>query len=186
MRVIAGIFRSRQLKGKPPEGTRPTSDKLRETLFNVLGPAVQDAVFLDGFAGIGGIGIEALSRGARAVYFVDRSRKAWEIIRENLQSLQVTAGVRVLEASMAKSLDLFERDGVVFDIVFLDPPYEREALYTECLSEFSKRPLLAENGLLIMEHSKRVELPEVAGKLRRYRQLTQGDSTLSFYRTEHD
>ena len=186
MRVIAGIFRSRQLKGKPPEGTRPTSDKLRETVFNVLGPGVQDATFLDGFAGMGGIGIEALSRGASRVYFVDRSRKACAIIRENLQSLQVTEGVRVLEATMDRSLDLFEREGVVFDIVFLDPPYEREALYTDSLLDFGKRPLLAENGLLIMEHSRRVVLPEVAGKLRKYRQLTQGDSTLSFYRTEHD
>ena len=186
MRVIAGIFRSRQLKGRPPEGTRPTSDKLRETVFNVLGPSVQGSVFLDGFAGMGGIGIEALSRGARMVYFVDRSRKACAIIRENLQSLQVAEGIRVLEAPMDRSLDLFEREGVVFDIVFLDPPYERESLYTESLSDFGKRQLLAENALLIMEHSKRVELPEVAGKLRRYRQLTQGDSTLSFYRTEHD
>ena len=76
MRVIAGLFRSRQLKGTPPAGIRPTSDKLRETLFNVLGPRVEGSVFLDGFAGMGGVGIEAISRGARSVYFVDQSRKA--------------------------------------------------------------------------------------------------------------
>jgi 16S rRNA G966 N2-methylase RsmD len=87
---------------------------------------------------------------------------------------------------MDKALDLFERDGVAFDIVFLDPPYERETLYLESLTDFASRPLLNDGGFLVMEHSKRVELPETAGKLQRYRTLTQGDSTLSFYRTEHD
>ena len=91
MRVIAGTFRSRRLKGTPPAGIRPTSDKLRETLFNVLGPRVENSVFLDGFAGMGGVGIEAISRGARSVCFVDQGRKACSIIRENLESLEVKA-----------------------------------------------------------------------------------------------
>jgi 16S rRNA (guanine966-N2)-methyltransferase len=147
----------------------------------VLGPRVENATFLDGFAGMGGIGIEALSRGARMVYFVERSRKACALIRENLRSLEVTEGARVVEAPIDKALDLFERDGVTFDIVFLDPPYERESLYTESLADFAARPLLSEGAVLVMEHSKRVEMPETAGKLQRYRALTQGDSTLSFY-----
>lgn len=184
MRVISGLFRSRQLKGKPPAGVRPTSDKLRETLFNVLGPRVEGATFLDGFAGMGGVGIEALSRGARFVYFVDQSRKACAIIRENLKSLDVTAGFRVIEAALEKALDLFEREGAAFDIVFLDPPYERESLYAESLAAFGSRPLLAETGVLVMEHSKRVELAEASGRLKRYRVLMQGDSTLSFYKAE--
>lgn len=184
MRVISGIFRSRQLKGKPPAGTRPTSDKLRETLFNVLGPLVQDSVFLDGFAGMGAIGIEALSRGARQVYFVERSRQACAIIRENLQLLEVSDGVRVIEAPMEKALNFFENEHVAFDIAFLDPPYDREALYRESLSDFATGSLLLDGGILVMEHSRRIELPETAGKLRKYRALTQGDSTLSFYRAE--
>jgi 16S rRNA (guanine966-N2)-methyltransferase len=182
MRIIAGIFRSRQLKGKPPAGIRPTSDKLRETLFNVLGPRVQDASFLDGFAGIGGVGIEAISRGARFVCFVDQSRKASAIIRQNLEGLEVADGFRIVEADLGKSLDLFEREGATFDIVFLDPPYERKELYTESLSTFGSRPFISEGGVLVMEHSKRVELPEAEGVLMRYRVLTQGDSALSFYR----
>ena len=182
MRVIAGIFRSRQLKGKPPAGIRPTSDKLRETLFNVLGPRVQDSNFLDGFAGMGGVGIEAISRGARFVCFVDQSRKASAIIRQNLESLEVTEGFRMIEADLGKTLDLFERERATFDIVFLDPPYERQELYAESLSAFGSRHLLTEGGLLVMEHSKRVELPETEGVLMRYRVLTQGDSTLSFYK----
>jgi 16S rRNA (guanine(966)-N(2))-methyltransferase RsmD len=184
MRVIGGAFRSRQLKGTPPAGLRPTSDKLRETLFNVLGPRVEGSVFLDGFAGMGGIGIEAISRGARSVCFVDQSRKACAIIRENLASLGVTEGFRVRESDLGRTLDLFEREGATFDIVFLDPPYEREDLYAESLAAFGSRPLLAEGGVLVMEHSKRVNLDESVGKLLRYRVLTQGDSTLSFYRTQ--
>jgi 16S rRNA (guanine966-N2)-methyltransferase len=182
MRVIAGIFRSRQLKGKPPAGIRPTSDKLRETLFNVLGPRVHGAVVLDGFAGMGGVGIEAISRGASFVYFVDQSRKACAIIRENLSSLEISEGYRVVEADLGKTLDVFERDGTSFDMVFLDPPYEREELYLESLSTFGARPLLNEGAVLVMEHSKRIDLPESEGLLMRYRVLTQGDSTLSFYR----
>ena len=184
MRVIAGLFRSRQLKGKPPAGIRPTSDKLRETLFNVLGPNVDGCTFLDGCAGMGGVGIEAISRGARSVYFVDQSRKACAIVRENLQSLDVTEGFRILECELGKALDLFEREGTVFDIVFIDPPYEKDALYAENLVAFGTRCLLADGGVLVMEHSKRAELAEVVGRLRRYRVLPQGDSTLSFYRAE--
>jgi 16S rRNA (guanine(966)-N(2))-methyltransferase RsmD len=182
MRVIGGTFRSRHLKATPPAGIRPTSDKLRETLFNVLGPRVQGAMFLDGFAGMGGVGIEAISRGALFVYFVDQSRKACAIIRENLASLDVREGFRLIEADLGKTLALFEREGITFDIVFLDPPYERNELYAENLSTFGARPLLREGGVLSMEHSKRIELPETEGALMRYRVLTQGDSTLSFYR----
>lgn len=182
MRVIAGRFRSRQLKGKPPAGIRPTSDKLRETLFNVLGPRVEDSTFLDGFAGMGGVGIEAISRGAQLVCFVDQSHKACGIIRANLESLEVRKGFRVVESDLGKALDLFEREGTTFDIVFLDPPYEQKTLYTESLTTFGARPLLREGGVLVMEHSKRVDLSEIQGALMRYRVLTQGDSTLSFYR----
>jgi len=184
MRVIAGLFRSRQLKGTPPTGIRPTSDRLRETLFNVLGPDVDGCTFLDGCAGMGGVGIEAISRGAAFVCFVDQSRKACAIVRENLESLDVRAGFRVLECELGKALDLFEREGKVFDIVFIDPPYEKEVLYAESLLAFGTRSLLAEGGILVMEHSKRVQLAETVGKLQRYRVLPQGDSTLSFYRAE--
>src|SRR3982751_2971116 len=105
MRVIAGMFRSRQLKGKPPAGIRPTSDRLRETLFNILGPSVEGSVFLDACAGMGGVGIEAVSRGAQSVCFVDQARKSCAIIRENLQSLDVKEGVRVLETALPKAFD---------------------------------------------------------------------------------
>src|SRR5215831_21078527 len=109
MRIISGKFKSRHLKGTPPAGLRPTSDKLRGTVFNILGPRVQDSTFLDGCAGMGAIGIEAISRGAAFVYFVEQSRKACQIIRENLSSLEIKNGYRVLEMDLKKGLDAIDR-----------------------------------------------------------------------------
>ncbi|HLQ77114.1 MAG TPA: 16S rRNA (guanine(966)-N(2))-methyltransferase RsmD [Terriglobia bacterium] len=184
MRIISGKFRSRQLKGTPPAGLRPTSDKLRETLFNVLGSGIPDSDFLDSFSGMGGVGIEAISRGARSVHFVDASRKAVAIIRENLTSLDVHDGYRIHELDALRAFRQFERDAVAFDFAFLDPPYDREDLYTTALESFGTRPLLKEDGILVMEHAKRHSLPDLAGFLRRYRTLVQGDSCLSFYRKD--
>jgi len=181
MRIISGQFKSRQLKGTPPAGLRPTSDKLRETLFNILGPIVEGSDFLDACAGMGGIGIEAISRGADSVYFVDASRNATSIIRENLAMLKLAHGFRILEMDLRKALQWIERENKAFDIVFLDPPYDREDLYTIALEAFGTRPLLKEEGILVMEHSKRFEPPTAGGNLQRYRLLTQGDSCLSFY-----
>ena len=165
----------------PPPGIRPTSDKLKETVFNILGAKVDGSTFLDGYAGMGGIGIEAISRGADSVSFVDNSRKATTIIRENLAMLKIADGFRILEMDLRKALQLFERENRSFDIVFLDPPYDREDLYTIALEAFGTRPLLKEAGILVMEHSKRFEPPAAGGVLQRYRILTQGDSCLSFY-----
>jgi 16S rRNA (guanine(966)-N(2))-methyltransferase RsmD len=172
VRIIAGKFKSRRLKATPPPGIRPTSDKLKETVFNILGASVEGAVFLDGCAGMGGIGIEAISRGAEYVYFVEQSSKACQIIRENLKSLGVEAGYKILEMDLTKALDLA---GVQFDIAYVDPPYEREDLYEAALSRFN-------GSLLILEHSKRTDLPESAGKLRKIRSLVQGDAALAFYK----
>ncbi|HET9131495.1 MAG TPA: 16S rRNA (guanine(966)-N(2))-methyltransferase RsmD, partial [Terriglobia bacterium] len=183
MRIISGKFKSRQLKGTPPAGLRPTSDKLRETLFNILGPSVAGSDFLDACAGMGGVGIEAISRGAQSVCFVDTSRKATAIIRENLAALKIEGGFRILEAELRKAFDVFEGN-TAFDIAFLDPPYDREDLYTMALETFGSRALLKDEGILVMEHSKRQGPPAAAGFLRRYRLLTQGDSCLSFYRKD--
>ena len=119
MRVIAGRFKSRRLKATPPAGIRPTSDKLKETFFNILGASVEGSTFLDGCAGMGGIGIEALSRGASQVCFIDQSRKASRIIRENLESLGIEDGFRILEMDLAKALGVLAREGIHFAIAFL-------------------------------------------------------------------
>jgi 16S rRNA (guanine(966)-N(2))-methyltransferase RsmD len=178
MRVISGKFKSRRLKSSPPDGVRPTSDKLKETIFNIIAARVNGAVFLDGCAGMGGIGIEAISRGATYVYFVEQSRKNCQIIRENLQSLEVSEGYEILQIDLKKALDQIRRS---VDIAFVDPPYDREDVYDACLGRFGAGTLLGPEGLLIMEHSKRIELPDSAGSLRKIRSLVQGDAALAFY-----
>ena len=172
MRVISGKFKSRRLKSTPPAGLRPTSDKLRETIFNILGPSIEGATFLDGCAGMGAIGIEAISRGAAFVYFIEQSRKACHVIRENLKSLQIDDGFKILEMDLTKGLNAIDTP---CDIAFVDPPYDREDLYETALTRFK-------GSLLILEHSKRTELPEAAGGLRKIRSLVQGDAALAFYR----
>ncbi|HYR86183.1 MAG TPA: 16S rRNA (guanine(966)-N(2))-methyltransferase RsmD [Terriglobia bacterium] len=178
MRIISGRFKSRRLRATPPPGIRPTSDKLKETLFNILGASIEQTTFLDGCAGMGGIGIEALSRGAAHVVFVEQSRKACRIIRENLTSLGIKEGYKILEMDLIKALDICARDGIQFDIAFVDPPYERDDLYQACLGRFH-------GGLLIFEHSRRKDLPDSSGTLRKIRSLVQGDAALAFYKPEN-
>lgn len=184
MRIIAGRFKSRHLKATPPVGTRPTSDKLRETLFNILGESVRGCTFLDGCAGVGAIGIEAISRGASTVVFIDQSRKATRMIRENLKGLDIQEGFKIFEVDLSKGLDLCTREGVPIDIAFVDPPYEREQIYKEALQRFAELPLLAPDAIIIFEHSKHFEMPGAAGPLKQTRALLQGDSALTFYRPE--
>src|SRR5437763_9392073 len=178
MRIISGKFKSRHLKGIPPAGIRPTSDKLRETLFNILGARVEGATFLDGCAGVGAIGIEAISRGAASVCFIEQSRKACQMIRENLKALEIDDGFKVLEMDLIKGLNIVE---AAFDIAFIDPPYERDDLYEAAVERFGSTTRLAPQGLLIMEHSKRKDLPESSGRLQKIRSLVQGDAALAFY-----
>jgi 16S rRNA (guanine(966)-N(2))-methyltransferase RsmD len=175
MRIISGKFRSRHLKGSPPPGLRPTSDKLRETVFNILGARVEGSTFLDGCAGMGAIGIEAISRGAAFVYFVEQSRKACQTIRENLKSLEIKEGFRILEMDLKKGIDAIDRP---VNLAFIDPPYDREDLYDAALTHFR-------GDLLILEHSRRKVLPEAAGGLRQIRSLVQGDAALAFYTPEN-
>src|SRR5689334_18995905 len=131
MRVIAGQFRSRPLKAVPGDATRPTSDRLRETLFNVLQAMMplESIVFLDVFAGTGAVGIEALSRGARQVYFVESAKKAAGVIRENLRSLSVTEGFEVIEREANAALRLLDSQSVRCDVCFVDPPYSDAEAY---------------------------------------------------------
>ena len=127
------------------------------------------------------MGIEAISRGAAEVYFVDNSRKAIRIIRENLETLDIKQGFKVLEMDLTRALDTLS---IGFDIAFIDPPYEREDLYMACLERFGTRELLMPAGVLIMEHSKRAGLPESVGSIQLVRSLVQGDAALAFYRSK--
>lgn len=183
MRIIAGKYRGRKLQSPPSSQTRPTSDRLRETLFNILAPRIEGARFLDLCAGTGAVGIEALSRGAAQVTFVDQSRKMSVLIQANLAALKVDdaeVDVEVVEAS-AFLRRLTSRVDTPFDTIFFDPPYAAD--YEAVLEYVGKNVerLLAPDGLMIVEHFKKKELDEEYGMLQRNRILKQGDSILSFY-----
>ncbi len=182
MRVIGGKFRSRRLKTLEGMRLRPTSDPLRETLFNVLGASIVGASFADCYAGSGAVGIEALSRGAAKVFFIEKYKPAAALIRGNLTSLGVFNGYEILPTDVLGGLEQLERRGVRCDFVFLDPPYDASNEYARALTWLGGSGLLATEGLVIVEHSRRAPLPARVGTLERVRELHQGDSRLSLYR----
>jgi 16S rRNA (guanine966-N2)-methyltransferase len=182
VRVIAGQFRSRRLKGPGALKIRPTSDRLRETIFNVLGSTVEDSLFFDLYAGTGAMGIEAISRGAREVIFVESHAKTAQLIRENLATLKLRDGAEVLETPVARGLEKLAARHLLADFVFLDPPYDEPDEYTETLEFLDASHLVAPEGIVIAEHERKLALPEFFTRLERTRLLEQGDAALSFYR----
>ncbi len=189
LRIIAGKYRGRNLKGPPSLEVRPTSDRLRETLFNVIAPRIDGARFLDLCAGSGAVGIEAISRGATHATFVDSSRAMCTLIKSNIELCRIERSESdVVQAEVQDYLRRFVSkqpdSGKPWDIVFFDPPYADN--YLPILDTFAARSssLLTENGLLIVEHQSKNSLPEGLGSLLRYRVLKQGDSALSFYQVE--
>jgi 16S rRNA (guanine966-N2)-methyltransferase len=194
MRVIGGIYRSRKLRTLRGLALRPSSDRLRETLFNVLGPEIADSVFVDLFAGSGAIGIEALSRGARRAIFAENHPAGAALLRSNLQSLgiPVSQAGDALDKAFGGAAEIFAQDGrrvierlaargTKADFVFADPPYADAAAYQDVLDLLGKSQLLAPGSRLILEHERRRELPVIAGQLERVRVLNQGVAALSFY-----
>jgi len=184
MRVIAGKFRSRNLQSLPGTDTRPTYDRLKETLFNVLAAAghLEGKIFVDLFAGTGSIGIEALSRGASHAYFAESAKKPAQIIRTNLQALGIAHEADVFEQTAAESIRALAAAGARADVIFLDPPYKMQGAYSQVLRIVSETGLLSPGGVLVAEHEKRFDPGDGEGQLRRSRTLQQGESALSFYR----
>jgi 16S rRNA (guanine(966)-N(2))-methyltransferase RsmD len=185
MRVIGGEYRSRRLEAPRGMATRPTSDKLRETLFNVLGPDVVGAKFVDLYAGSGAVGIEAISRGAEFVWFAEKAAPAVAAIRANLRALKIAGGFAPEDRGVARLLSSLEKNarGDV-DVVFLDPPYEAVDEYERTMKFLGAHAdeVLAESAVVVAEHSRKQALAERYGELKRYRVLEQGDAALSFYR----
>ena len=185
MRVIAGQFRSRTLRSLPGPAIRPTADRLRETLFDVLSAgnsrALEGAIWADLYAGTGAVGVEALSRGAGKVYFVESARSAFQLIRQNLTSLHVASGVELIHGKVATTLRRWETEKIVLDFVFLDPPYAREREYRDTLQFMAQSVILRESSIVVAEHTKKFDPGEGFGDLKRYRKLVQGDAALSFY-----
>jgi 16S rRNA (guanine966-N2)-methyltransferase len=189
MRIIAGTYRSRRIIAPPEEITRPTSDRLRETLFNVIAPQVPESrfpgsSFLDLYAGSGAVGLEALSRGAAVVYAIESNKKAVRIIEQNLNSLGITDGFELIPAEVAAGLRQVgpSSGNGPFDIVFLDPPYRERGAYEQVLRLLAELDLVSDSGIVIAEHEKHFDPGDSLASFSRYRTLKQGDAILSFYR----
>jgi 16S rRNA (guanine966-N2)-methyltransferase len=182
MRVIAGKYRSRTLRSLKGQALRPTSDRLRETLFNILGPTVEDSLFVDLYAGTGAVGIEALSRGARTAIFVEQHAPAAALIRRNLESLGISGEAEILGVDVLRGLERLEARHVHAQFVFLDPPYAAAEEYESVLEFLGESPIVAPGGCVIVEHLRKRALPERIGELELARVVEQGDAALSFYR----
>lgn len=165
---------------------RPTADRLRETLFDVLTAgnpaALEGTVWLDLFAGTGAVGIESLSRGAEKVYFVEASARAGALIESNLQSLGIMSGFQIVKQDAVRTIHGLSGNGVRAGFVFLDPPYRMQQAYANTLEALSASHILKPSSIVIAEHHKKFDPPAEVGSLRRYRLLQQGDAALSFYR----
>ena len=185
MRIVAGKYRSRILKSLKGNALRPTSDRLRETLFNVLGPNVAASRFLDVFAGTGAVGIEAISRGAGEVVFIENHAPAATLIRRNLASLEIQNGAQILLFDALRGLEKIaarhKPTDAPFDFVFVDPPYAEKDQYDRVLGFLGAASFLSEGSLVIAEHRRSHELPQRIGRLMQTRILRQGDAALSFF-----
>ncbi len=184
MRVIAGTYRSRQLSAPRGSSTRPTSDRLRETLFNILAPRIAGSRFADLYAGTGAVGIEALSRGAEHVWFAENAPPALASLRQNLAALNIRRDFTLEERGVGAMLQHLSKLQQPIDLVFLDPPYEAEDEYSGTLNFFGSvrgRAILASHALVIAEHSSKVKLATRYGALDHTRLVKQGDAALSFF-----
>ncbi len=183
MRISAGEHRGRRLHSPKGSKTRPTSDLLRQALFNVLGARIQEARVLDLFAGTGAVGLEALSRGASHVTFVEVDRRAVESLRANLASLDLTAGARLVVGHALPALARLKAAGEMFDCVFLDPPYAGD-LAARCIERLAPGDLLRENAVVVVQAFHKTALPDQTGDLRRTWRRRYGESSLVLYSKE--
>src|SRR3984885_14860852 len=182
MRVIAGTFRSKLLKSPGKLRLRPTSDRLREPIFKILGPAVEDSLFVALYAGTGAIGIEAISRGAKETIFVESHAVTARLIRANLDVLKIESGAEVIEAAALRGLERIASRHLLADFIFLHPPYEDEGGLSDVLDYLDISHVIAPLGMVIVEHRDKVDMPERLQRLERTRLVEQGDAALSFYR----
>jgi 16S rRNA (guanine966-N2)-methyltransferase len=180
MRIISGKFRGKRLHGPVGTELRPTGDRLKETLFDILGPGIQGAVVLDAFAGTGAIGLEALSRGARQVVFIESNREAVRLIRKNLQWCGVTSGYQILQEDVFMSLRSLARAGFRADVAFLDPPY-RWGPYRDLMTTLFQTGIASVETRVVLEHHRKTPLPDSTPEFSCVRVVCQSDKRLSFY-----
>lgn len=182
MRIIAGLNRGHRIHTLKSMNLRPTSDQMRETLFDVLGPRVRDSRLLDAYAGSGAVGLEALSRGAREVVFVEHHRGAMEMIRRNLAALKMETGFHLISSKVLTAIERLDDEGKPFDFVFLDPPYSEVSEYHHALRQLGRSRLLLPASLVIAEHSRHYHLEDHYSQLEQIRSIRHGDAQLTFFR----
>jgi 16S rRNA (guanine966-N2)-methyltransferase len=181
MRVVSGTCKGRPLKAVPGTGTRPTTDKVKESIFNIIGPYFEGGSVLDLFAGSGGLGIEALSRGMEKAIFVDRDFKAVQTVKENLERCGFTEHAEVYKNNSERALKALIKREVAFSLILLDPPYQKQKL-TSLLEEMNDARLLEENGFIVCEHGNDVTLPETVRQFIKWKQLHYGTISVDIYR----
>lgn len=180
MRVISGIKKGYKLKAPKGKDTRPTEDRIKESLFNILWNIDEESVVLDLFAGSGSIGIEFLSRGARKAYFIDKSYLSVKIIKENLKHTELEDRAEVIKNDSIKAIRLLGNKNIIFNYIFIDPPY-REGLIMTALEEISNKKILKKQGLIIIEHEKELELEERVYDLKKVDCRNYGSKSVTFY-----
>ncbi|NMB34310.1 MAG: 16S rRNA (guanine(966)-N(2))-methyltransferase RsmD [Clostridium sp.] len=181
LRVISGTARGHKLKTIKGNNTRPTSDRVKESLFSIIAGIIPNSNVLDLYAGTGSIGIEALSRGARLAYFVDKSRGCYALIKDNLENTKLVDRGYVVLADVFSALNRLGRDGNRFDIIFVDPPYG-QGLIEETLKYIENNDIIGSRGIIIAEHDINDNIPAIIGGLKRYRQQKYGDTVMSFFK----
>ncbi len=184
MRVISGKYGSRRIASSHGMALRPTSDRLRETLFDILQSRIKDCFFVDGYAGTGAVGIEAASRGARLVAFLEKHRPTVALIRKNLESLGLTEGIQIIPGDVCRGLDTLKASSVSsgpVDIFFFDPPYEEKEEYERVMESLAESALVAPHTQIIFERTRKLVLPAEYGSLVRTRTVEQGDAALDFF-----
>jgi 16S rRNA (guanine(966)-N(2))-methyltransferase RsmD len=184
LRVISGTAKGHKLKTIKGLTTRPTSDKVKGAVFNILAALIPGANILDIFAGTGSLGIEALSRGADSAVFVDKSSECFRTIKENLAHTKLESEATVVVGDVFAALNKFSKNNKKFDIIFLDPPYGK-GLVEETLKSIAENDIIMPEGIIVAEHDASDKVPEEVGGLARYRWEKYGDTVISFYRSKH-
>ena len=180
MKVISGTLKGRNINGYNIDGTRPTMDRVKESLFAMIQTNIKDSIVLDLFAGSGQLGIESISNGANTCYFIDNNKEVIKILNQNISNLNIKSNSKVILSDWKKALNDFSNQGIKFDIIFVDPPYDYD-VYEKILEKVSSLNLLNENGLIILEHSN-LKLKETYNNLTLYKQKKYGSKSVNIYK----
>ncbi|MCT4565049.1 MAG: 16S rRNA (guanine(966)-N(2))-methyltransferase RsmD [Maledivibacter sp.] len=183
LRVISGEARGIRLKAQKGMDTRPTSDKVKESVFNILAPYIEDSKVLDLFSGTGNLGIESISRGASKAYLIEKNRKCFDVIKDNVMKTKFDDKIEILIKDASSALKIFGKIGEKFDIIFMDPPYLK-GFIIPCLEEINNLHLLSIDGLIVIEHDIKDIIPENIGYLVKFKEKKYGATMISFYHKE--